>query len=101
VTYSQSIYHTSIASRRKNVRKYSTCKHVSNSNPDSKAEYCDECVVCLSVRHHVFVRIFTKFYVHITYGCGSVLLWQSSDKLIKLHISSFMDDVIFAHKLCH
>jgi len=57
--------------------------------------------VCLSVRHHVFVRIFTKFYVHITYGCGSVLLWQSSDKLIKLHISSFTDDVIFAHKLCH
>ena len=30
------------------------------------------------------------------YGCGLVLLWRRSDTL---HISSFMDDVIFAHKL--
>jgi len=34
-------------------------------------------------------------FVHVTYGRGSVLLWQRSDML---RISGFMDDVIFAHK---
>ena len=34
--------------------------------------------------------------VHVTYGHGSVLLWQHSDML---RIFVFMDDVIFAHKL--
>jgi len=33
--------------------------------------------------------------VHVTYGRGSVLLWQHSDMLCT---SGFMDDVIFAHK---
>jgi len=36
------------------------------------------------------------FLAHVTYGRGSVLLWQHSGKL---HISGFVDDVIFAHKL--
>ena len=33
--------------------------------------------------------------LHVTYGRGSVLLWQRSDSL---RISGFMDDVIFARK---
>jgi len=37
--------------------------------------------------HHIFV--------HVTSGHGSVLLWRRSDTLCT---SSFMDDVIFAHK---
>ena len=36
------------------------------------------------------------FFVHVTYGRGSVLLWQHSGML---RISGFVDDVIFAHKL--
>ena len=72
------------------------------------AEYCDErvcksvCVclsLCLSVRDHVLETthpIFTNFFVHVTYGRGSVLLWRRSDKV---RISGFIDDVIFAHKL--
>ena len=55
--------------------------------------------VCLSVRDHVFGTtgpILTKFSVLVTYGCGSVLLWQRNDMLC---ISGFMDDVIFALKL--
>ena len=54
--------------------------------------------VCLSLRDHIFgtIRpIFTKFFVPVTYGRGSVLLWRRSDKLCT---SGFMDDVIFAHK---
>jgi len=53
----------------------------------------------LSIRDHVSETtrpIFTKFLVHVTYVCGSVLLWRRSDML---HISGFVDDVIFAHKL--
>jgi len=54
--------------------------------PDRVAEYCDErvclsvcvCVcVCLSVLYHTFGTtrpIFTNFYVHVTFGRGSVLL---------------------------
>ena len=54
--------------------------------------------VCLSVRDHIFGTtrpIFTNF-VPVTYGRGSVLLWQRSDTLC---ISVFVDDVTFAHKL--
>jgi len=36
-----------------------------------------------------------QIFAHVTYGRGSVLLWQHSDKLCT---SGFMDDVIFAHK---
>ena len=56
--------------------------------------------VCLSVRDHIFGTrltraIFTKFFLHVTYGRGSVLLWRRSDMLCT---SGFTDDVIFAHK---
>jgi len=36
-----------------------------------------------------------QFFVHVTYGRGSVLLWRRSDVLCT---SGFTDDVIFAHK---
>jgi len=55
--------------------------------------------VCLSVHDHIFgttSQIFTKFLVHVTRVCGSVLLWRRSDMLCTF---IFMDDVIFAHKL--
>ena len=71
----------------------------------SAPEYCDDrvclcgCVcVCLSVRDHIFGTarpIFTKLFAHVTYGRGSVLLWQRSDALCT---SGFVDDVMFAHK---
>jgi len=35
--------------------------------------------VCLYVRNHIFITtspIFTKNFVHVTYGRGSVLLWR-------------------------
>jgi len=54
--------------------------------------------VCLSVHDHIFRTarpIFAKSFVRVTCGCGSVLLWRRSDTLCT---SSFMDDVIFAHK---
>ena len=53
--------------------------------------------VCLSVRDHIFGTtrpIFTKYFVHVTYGRGSVLLWRHSDTLCT---SGFMDNSIFAH----
>ena len=54
--------------------------------------------VCLPVRDHIFGTtrpIFTNFFVHVTYGRGSVLIWRRSDVL---RTSSFLDDAIFAHK---
>jgi len=54
--------------------------------------------VCLSVCDNIFDSrrlIFNNFFVHVTHGCGSVVLWQCSDSLCT---SGFMDDVIFAHK---
>ena len=56
------------------------------------------CVVCLSVRDHIFGTtrpIFTKFLVHVTYGRASVLLWLRSDTLCTF---DFVDDVIFARQ---
>jgi len=52
--------------------------------------------VCLSVIifSELHARCSQNFFVHITYGRGSVLLWQRSDML---STSGFMDDVIFAH----
>ena len=50
--------------------------------------------VCLSARDHICGTtrpIFTRFFVHVTYGRGSVHLWRHSDLLC---IFSFMDDVI-------
>jgi len=37
-----------------------------------------------------------QIFVHVTYGCDSVLFWRHSDTL---HISGFVGDVVFAHKL--
>ena len=57
--------------------------------------------VCLSVDdriYHIFRNtrsIFTKIFVHVTYGRGSVILWRRSDTLCT---SVFMDDVTFGHK---
>jgi len=71
--------------------------------PIGSAEYCDERVclclcVCLSVREHIFGTtrpIFTIFFMHVTYGSGSVLLWRRSDMLC---ISGFVNDVMFVRK---
>jgi len=54
--------------------------------------------VCLSVRDHIFGTtrpIFTKFFIHVTYGRDSVLPWRRSDTLCS---SGFVDDVMFARK---
>jgi len=55
--------------------------------------------LCLSVPRDYILGItrpvFTEFFVHATYGHGSVLIWRRSDTLCT---SGFMDDVIFAHK---
>jgi len=56
--------------------------------------------VCFSVRDHIISSeaarpIFTNF-LHVTYDRGSVLLCRRCDTL---HISGFMDDVIFEHRL--
>jgi len=54
--------------------------------------------VCVSVSDHI-VRttrpIFANFFIHVTYGRGSVLPRRRSDMLCT---SGFVDDVIFAHK---
>jgi len=54
---------------------------------------------CSCVRDHIFGttrhKNYTKIFVHATYGRGSVLIWWRSDML---RASSFMDDVISAHK---
>jgi len=39
--------------------------------------------------------IFTTFFVPVTYGRGSVLLWRRCDTLCT---SAFMDHIILAHK---
>jgi len=44
--------------------------------------YCNE-YVCLSVRKDISGTthaIFTKFFVHVAYDCGSVLLWHVDDR---------------------
>ena len=43
--------------------------------------------VCLSVRDHIVGTtrpIFAKFFMHVTYGRGSVLFWRRSDTLCKV-----------------
>jgi len=54
--------------------------------------------VCLSaiVSPELHVRSSPDFFVYVTYGRGSVLLWLRIDTLCT---SGFMDDVIFAQKL--
>jgi len=59
---------------------------------------CVHVCVCLSARDHFFGTtrpIFTKLFVHVTYGRGSVLFWRRSGMLCT---SGFTDDVMFAHK---
>jgi len=71
------------------------------SAPDRGTEYCDESVsvcLCVFVHYHIFGikrPIFIKFFVHVTYGRGSVLLWWRRDTLCT---SGFMEYVIFAYK---
>ena len=51
--------------------------------------------VCLSVREHIRGTadpIFTKFFMHVPRGRGSVLLWRRCDML---RTSGFLDDVAF------
>jgi len=55
-------------------------------------------VLCFSVGNHIFGSthpIFINFFVRVSCGRGSVLLWLRSDTLCT---SGFMDDVMFAHK---
>jgi len=51
--------------------------------------------LCVSVRDHIIFGttrpIFTNFFVNVTYGRGSVLLWRRNDMVCT---SGFMDDVI-------
>jgi len=48
------------------------------------AQYCGVCLcVCLSVREDISGTtraIFTKFFVHVAYVCGSVLLRHVDDR---------------------
>jgi len=63
-------------------------------HPDSIVMSVSVCVsvcVCVFVRDHIFGTtrpIFTKFFVHVTDGRGSVLLWRHSDTL---HIFQFAE----------
>ena len=53
--------------------------------------------LCLSLREHISETarlVFNIFFVHVTRGRGSVLLWRRCDILCT---SGFMDDVIFAY----
>jgi len=50
---------------------------------------------CLSVREHISgttCPIVTKFFTHVTYICGSVLLWRRCDMLCTF---GFMDGDMF------
>ena len=53
--------------------------------------------VCLSaiMSSALHARSSPIFFIHVTHGRGSVLIWRRSDTLCT---SGFMDDVIFAHK---
>ena len=55
--------------------------------------------VCVFVCPQSYLRNYTpdlhQIFVHVTYGRGSVLLWQRNNTL---RTSGFMNDVIFAHK---
>ena len=64
---------------------------------NSEAEYCDEraCVclsVCVFVCSRSYLRNYTsdlrQFFVHVTYGRGSVFLWRRS---AMLYASGFTD----------
>jgi len=51
--------------------------------------------VCVSVHHDISRTtraIFTKCFVHVAYGGGSVLLWSRCDTL---YSSGFVDNIMF------
>ena len=52
------------------------------------------CVYAI-ISSELHVRSSPNFFVRVTCGRGSVLLWQLSDMLCTF---GFMNDVIFAHK---
>jgi len=56
--------------------------------------------LCVFVCRRSYLQNYTsdlyRFFVHVTYGYGSVLLLRRNYMLL---ISGFVDDVIFAHKL--
>ena len=62
--------------------------------PYRGADYCDE-RVCVCVCPRSYLRNYTKFSVHVTYGRCSILLWRRSDMLCTF---GFVDDVMFAHE---
>jgi len=53
--------------------------------------------VCLSasISSELHVRSSLYFFMHVTYGSGSVLLWRRSDMLCT---SGFVNDVMFVRK---
>jgi len=56
--------------------------------------------VCLPVLMHIKETIspnFTKFYLHVAYGCGSVLLWWNHNRLQAGCPPSFVDDIMFCY----
>ena len=79
-------------------RRSKLYNHASLVRPGRGPEYCNQFVclsVCLFVREHITGiagSIFTKCFVQIPCGRGSVLLWRLCDTLC---ISGFMDDVTF------
>ena len=62
--------------------------------PGRGVEYCDQ-FVCLCVREHIAGPTFTKFFLQIPCGRGSVFLWWRCNTLCT---SGLMDDVTFG---CH
>jgi len=84
--------------RRVAALRYEKCKKRFYSARDRGAEYCDD-RVCVSLCVYLSVRkrisgntrpLFTRLFVHITHGRGSVLLWRRCDSLCT---SGFMYDV--------
>jgi len=55
---------------------------------------CLTAIIYLRSSLELHVR-FLSFFVRVTYGRGSVLLWRRNDTLCTF---GFVDDVIFAHK---
>ena len=91
------IQFTSVRPSQFSFHHYSAPKSGARSRPIVMS--ASVCLCVFAVRDHIFGitrPIFTKFFMHVTRGRGSVLLWWPSDML---RISGFVDDVIFAHKV--
>jgi len=71
----------------RSIKNSHTCRYyhcLITSPTGADAKYCDEYVcVCLSVCPRGYLRSRTRdlyqIFVHIAYGCGSVLLWQGDE----------------------